>query len=72
LNANGECLKTYSRDCGAAATLRTDVDESFLERGTVPRVGVKYFDATEWSWTVSGKREAREKMQQLLRERGKK
>ena len=52
--------------------LRTDVDDSFLERGTVPRVGVKYFDDTEWNWTVTGRREAREKVQQLLREHGKK
>jgi hypothetical protein len=27
---------------------------------------------TEWSWTVSGRKEARDKMQQLLREHGKK
>jgi len=69
--ASKEGLETYSRGYGAA-TLRTDVDESFLERGTAPRAGVKYFDDTEWSWTVSGRREAREKMQQLLREHGKK
>jgi iron(III) transport system substrate-binding protein len=69
--ASKEGLETYSRGYGAT-TLRADVDESFLERGTVPRAGVKYFDDTEWSWTVSGRREAREKMQQLLKEHGKK
>ena len=69
--ASKEGLETYSRGYGAT-TLRTDVDETFLERGTVPRAGVKYFDDTEWSWTVTGRREAREKMQQLLREHGKK
>jgi len=69
--ASKEGLETYSRGYGAA-TLRTDVDESFLERGTAPQAGVKYFDDTEWNWTVTGRREAREKMQQLLREHGKK
>ena len=69
--ASKEGLETYSRGYGTA-TLRTDVDDSFLQRGTVPRVGVKYFDDTEWTWTVTGRREAREKVQQLLREHGKK
>jgi hypothetical protein len=46
--ASKEGLETYSRGYGAA-TLRTDVDESFLERGTAPHAGVKYFDDTEWS-----------------------
>jgi iron(III) transport system substrate-binding protein len=69
--ASKEGLETYSRGYGAT-TLRTDVDESLLERGTVPRAGVKYFDDTEWHWTVTGRRETREKMQQLLREHGKK
>jgi iron(III) transport system substrate-binding protein len=69
--ASKEGLETYSRGYGAT-TLRTDADESFLERGTVPRAGVKYFDDTEWNWTVTGRKEAREKVQQLLREHGKK
>jgi len=69
--ASKEGLEIYSRGYGAA-TLRTDVDESFLGRGAVPRAGVKYLDDTEWSWTVSGRREARDKVQQLLREHGKK
>ena len=69
--ASQEGLETYSRGYGAT-TLRTDVDESFLERDTVPRAGVKYFDDTEWHWAVTGRKEARDKMQQLLREHGKK
>jgi hypothetical protein len=52
--------------------LRTDVDESFLNHATVPRAGVKYFDDTEWNWTITGRKSARENMQQLLREHGKK
>jgi iron(III) transport system substrate-binding protein len=69
--ASKEGLETYSRGYGAA-TLRTDIDESFLERGTLPRAGVKYFDDTEWNWSVTGRRDARDKVQQLLREHGKK
>jgi iron(III) transport system substrate-binding protein len=69
--ASREGLEIYSRGYGAA-TLRADVDESFIERGTVPRAGVKYFDDTEWHWTVTGRKAARENMQQLLREHGKK
>jgi iron(III) transport system substrate-binding protein len=69
--ASKEGLEIYSRGYGAA-TLRTDVDESFLDRATVPRPGVKYFDDTEWSWTITGRKSARENMQQLLREHGKK
>jgi iron(III) transport system substrate-binding protein len=69
--ASKEGLETYSRGYGSA-TLRTDVDETFLERPTIPRAGVKYFDDTEWSWVVTGRREAREKVQALFREHGKK
>jgi iron(III) transport system substrate-binding protein len=69
--ASKEGLEIYSRGYGAA-TLRTDVDESFLDRATVPRTGVKYFDDTEWNWTITGRKSARENMQQLLREHGKK
>ena len=68
--ASREGLEIYSRGYGAT-TLRTDVDESFLDRATVPRAGVKYLDDTEWNWTVTGRKEAREKVQQLLREHGK-
>jgi iron(III) transport system substrate-binding protein len=69
--ASKEGLEIYSRGYGAA-TLRTDVDESFLDRATVPRPGTKYFDDTEWNWTIAGRKSARENMQQLLREHGKK
>ncbi|MGH7847409.1 MAG: ABC transporter substrate-binding protein [Candidatus Binatia bacterium] len=69
--ASKEGLETYSRGYGAA-TARTDVDESFLERGGIPRAGVKYFDDTDWNWVVSGRTEAREKMQALLRDHAKK
>jgi iron(III) transport system substrate-binding protein len=69
--ASKEGLETYSRGYGAV-TLRTDVDESFLEQGSIPRAGVKYFDDTEWSWVATGRTQAREKVQAMLREHGKK
>ncbi|HWP58112.1 MAG TPA: extracellular solute-binding protein [Candidatus Acidoferrales bacterium] len=65
--ASKEGLEIYSRGYGAA-TLRTDVDESFLDPASVPRAGVNYFDDSDWSWATTGRREAREKMQALLRE----
>jgi iron(III) transport system substrate-binding protein len=67
--ASKEGLELYSRGYGTA-TLRTDVDESFLDQKSVPRSGAKYFDDTEWHWVVTGRREAREKAQQLLKEHG--
>ena len=67
--ASKEGLELYSRGYGTA-TLRTDVDESFLDQKSVPRTGVKYFDDTDWHWVVTGRREAREKAQQLLKEQG--
>jgi iron(III) transport system substrate-binding protein len=69
--ASKEGLEIYSRGYGSVP-LRTDIEDSFLERGSIPRAGVKYFDDTEWSWTITGRTEAREKIQALLREHGKK
>lgn len=63
-----EGLEIYSRGYGSA-TLRTDVDESFLNPKNVPRPGVNYFDDSDWHWTVTGRRESREKVQQLLKSR---
>jgi iron(III) transport system substrate-binding protein len=65
-----EGLETYSRGYGAA-TLRTDVDESFLNPGNIPKAGVKYFDDSEWKWIVTGRRETREIIWKILKEGGK-
>jgi iron(III) transport system substrate-binding protein len=61
-----EGLETYARGYGSA-TLRTDIDESFLNPGNVPKKGVKYFDDTEWKWIVTGRHENREKVWQVLK-----
>lgn len=63
-----EALETYSRGYGYA-TLRTNVDESFLEPGTIPRPGVNYFDDSDWKWAVTGRKEAREQVGKLLKSR---
>lgn len=63
-----EGLETYARGYDSA-TLRTDVDESFLNPGNIPKKGVKYFDDTDWKWIVTGRLEYREKVSKLLKSR---
>jgi iron(III) transport system substrate-binding protein len=63
-----EGLEIYARGYGSA-TLRTDIDESTLPAGVVPKPGVAYFDDTDWKWIVSGRRENREKVWELLKSR---
>lgn len=66
--ASKEGIETYSRGYGSA-TLRTDVDESFLSPGNIPKTGVNYFDDTEWTWIVTGRAETRSKVWKLLKSR---
>lgn len=61
-----EGLEIYARGYGSA-TLRTDIDESYLNPGNLPRKGVKYFDDTEWKWIVTGRHENRDKVWKLLK-----
>lgn len=63
-----EGLEIYARGYGSA-TLRTDIDESFLNPGNLPKKNVKYFDDTDWKWVVSGRQEYREKVWQVLKTR---
>lgn len=63
-----EGLEIYARGYGSA-TWRTDIDESYLNPGNLPKRGVKYFDDTDWKWIVSGRQEYREKVWKLLKER---
>jgi iron(III) transport system substrate-binding protein len=64
--ASKEGLDIYSRGYDAA-TLRTDVDESFLDSRTVPRPGVTYPDDTDLDWVATGRRDAAEKVRELLK-----
>ena len=61
-----EGLEIYARGYGSA-TLRTDIDESYLQPASIPRPGGKYFDDTDWKWIVTGRRENREKMWNVLK-----
>jgi ABC-type Fe3+ transport system substrate-binding protein len=64
--AGREPLEIYSRNY-ESATLRTDVEESFLDPRTIPRPGVRYGDDTEFNWVASGRRETAEKVRELLK-----
>ena len=61
-----EGLETYAKGYGSA-TLRTDIDESYLNPGNLPKKGVKYFDDTDWKWIVGGRHENREKVWKVLK-----
>ena len=63
-----EGLGIYARGYGSA-TARTDIDESYLNPGNIPKRGVKYFDDTDWQWIVTGRREYREKAWKVLKGR---
>jgi iron(III) transport system substrate-binding protein len=60
-----EGLEIYSRGHGAA-TLRNDVDESFLDPRSIPRPGVNYRDE-EWGWMAGVRDEIREQVIKLLK-----
>jgi ABC-type Fe3+ transport system substrate-binding protein len=61
-----EGLEIYARGYGSA-TLRTDIDESYLQPASIPKPGGKYFDDTDWKWIVTGRRENREKVWTVLK-----
>jgi hypothetical protein len=61
-----EGLEAYARGYGSA-TLRVDINESYLQPAIVPKLGGKYFDDTDWKWIITGRRENREKVWQLLK-----
>jgi iron(III) transport system substrate-binding protein len=66
--ASKEGLEIYSRGYGAA-TLRRDIDESFLKPESIPKPGVTYFDDSEWQWLVTGSNEMRQRIAKLLKSR---
>jgi iron(III) transport system substrate-binding protein len=63
--AGKDALETYSRDF-QAVTLRTDVDESFLDPRIIPKQGVDYPDDTDFDWLQKGRAEATEKVRALI------
>jgi iron(III) transport system substrate-binding protein len=61
-----EGLGIYARGYGSVS-MRTDLDESYLDPGNLPKKGVKYFDDTDWNWIVTGRHEYREKVWRVLK-----
>ena len=61
-----EGLEIYAKGYGSA-TLRSDIDEAYLNPGNLPNKGVKYFDDTAWQWIVTGRHETREKVWKILK-----
>jgi iron(III) transport system substrate-binding protein len=64
--ATREAVEIYSRG-DDVATLRTDVDESFLDPAAVPRPGVIYPDDADPTWRSSEKLEIGAKIRALLK-----
>jgi ABC-type Fe3+ transport system substrate-binding protein len=65
--ASKEGLELFSR-YGQVATLRTDVDESFLDPRVIPKPGVKYHDNTDLTWVAQGQRQATKEVQELIKQ----
>ena len=65
--ASKEGLELYAKGY-VSATLRTDIDESYLQPGNIPKPNVKYFDDTDWNWIVTGRHDYREKVWKLMKE----
>jgi hypothetical protein len=66
--AGKEALEIYSHVYGEV-TLRTDVDESFLDPRWVPRPGTTYRDEAEFAWITTGRKESMDKARALLNAR---
>jgi iron(III) transport system substrate-binding protein len=64
--ATKEALEIYSRGF-ESPSLRTDVDESFLDKNTIPKPGVSYADNTEFQWIATGRVKAAEDVKALLK-----
>jgi iron(III) transport system substrate-binding protein len=66
--AGKEALEIYSRDYGET-TLRTDVDESFLDPRMIPKAGGSYRDEADYTWVSTGRLEINDKVRALLKDR---
>jgi iron(III) transport system substrate-binding protein len=64
--AGKEALEIYSRGY-VSPTLRTDVDESFLNPATIPRLDGNYANHTDFNWAAGGRVEAAQKVRTLLK-----
>jgi len=64
--AGKEALELYSRNA-QAATLRTDVDESFLDPRVIPKPGVDYADYTDIDWQMRVRMDVAKQVRDLLK-----
>jgi iron(III) transport system substrate-binding protein len=64
--AGKEALEIYARG-DSAATLRTDVDESFLDPAAIPRPGISYPDDADPAWRSAEKLEIGSRIRALLK-----
>ena len=65
--ASKEALETYSRAVGYA-TLRNDVDESFLPPDVIPDPHGSYLDTADWNWAAGNeKRKIEKRVKDLIR-----
>jgi iron(III) transport system substrate-binding protein len=64
--ASKEAVEIYARG-DDAATLRTDVDESFLDPAAIPRPGMTYPDDADPTWRSTEKLEIGAKIRALLK-----
>jgi iron(III) transport system substrate-binding protein len=64
--AGKEALELYSRNA-QAATLRTDVDESFLDPRVIPRPDMQYADYTDIDWQARVRMDVARKVRDLLK-----
>ncbi len=65
--ASKEGLEAYAR-AQLDNPLRTDIDKSFLDPGTIPRPGVKYrFDSADWKFQIQVREKVRLRFKELLK-----
>jgi iron(III) transport system substrate-binding protein len=64
--ASKEALEIYSRG-NRTATLRNDIDESFLDPNIIPKASTAYFYASEGEWMRTGRREATQKARDAIK-----
>jgi hypothetical protein len=64
--AGKEALELYSRNA-QAVTLRTDVDESFLDPRVIPKPDVQYSDYTDIGWQARVRMDVAKKVRDLLK-----
>jgi len=61
-------IELYSRGFGSA-TQRNDVNESFLNPNSIPRLGTEYVDTADWPWKTEKEPELSARIKALLKSR---